>query len=67
MALKYTYLGVVAHEPDPLAEVRALARHLEMQPRFFCPLFRQGGGVDFAFLVIGVDKVLENSTRLGST
>lgn len=51
-------------EPDGLAIVRALARHLEMEVLLDTPLVKDIGRVELVLLVIGHYKVLKNSTRL---
>lgn len=58
-------LGVVVGEPGLLAEVWALARHLEVQPLVFRILLGHSGVVKLAILVVDLHEVLEDGAGLG--
>lgn len=57
-------LWMVSHEPDALAEVWTLARDLEVQPLLELPLLWRRSLGELVFLVVGLLKVLENSSGL---
>lgn len=56
--------GVVPREPDELAKVRALARHLEVLPDAGLVLFGRAGVLELVGGVIGVDEVVDYGARL---
>lgn len=51
-------------EPDGLAEVRALAGHLEVDELLDVPVLVGGGALEEALLVVGLDDVLDDGARL---
>ena len=55
---------MVDAEPDELAIVGALAGHLKVQVLLQVPLVGRVGGVELVLLVICLDNVLEDSSRL---
>lgn len=57
-------LRVELVEPDGLAEVRALAGHLEVDELLDVPVLVGGGALEEALLVVGLDDVLDDGARL---
>lgn len=51
-------------KPGFLAEVRALAAHLEISPTFLFVFLRKFGVYQLVFLVVGVDQVLNYRSGL---
>jgi hypothetical protein len=49
-----------------LSEIRSLTAHLEVEPRLGDPLLLSRGILEGLVLVVGIDQVFYNSTRLGS-
>lgn len=58
-------LGVVVGEPGLLAEVRALARGLEVKPLVLGVLLLTAGMVELVGGVVGLGEVLEDGAGLG--
>lgn len=52
-------------EPSLLAEVRALTGGLEVQPLVGFVLLRRRSVAELVIGVVGLDKVLDDGTRLG--
>lgn len=57
-------LRMVEDEPRSLAEVRALARGLEVQPALCKPLLWEVGVGELVLLVVGVEQVLDDCAGL---
>lgn len=61
------FLGVEVAEPRLLAEVWTLSAHLEVLPGKSLVLLWERIVVEFAFLVVLINEIANNSTRLGKS
>lgn len=57
-------LGVVHQEPSALAEVGALARHLEVRPALLLVFLWEFGVAEAVGLVVGLEKILDDGAGL---